>query len=327
MPFKPASTRRATLALAMLSVATLWSAPAAADYPDKPVKLVVPFPPGGSFDGPARLLAQRLSALTGQTFVVDTKAGAGGAVGAAEVSRAAPDGYTLLLSNGAMPVSAALSKKPLFEGLTGFSHVATFGVLPFVMVVNGKAPFNTLQDLVEASRTSPGKYTYASAGVGSASHLSAEMIKEAFAIDWVHVPYRGSGPAMNDLMGGQVTVSVAGLSSAVGLVKAGSLKALGVTSASRSNQLPNVPTIGEAKPGFELETWVGISMPAKTPPQVVSRMAALVEQAMKDPELRAQLAEQGVTPVFEGPAAITSRMAKEIDMYAALGKRAKISMD
>jgi tripartite-type tricarboxylate transporter receptor subunit TctC len=327
MLFTTMSSRRSCLALTLLAAAALWSAPAAAEFPDKPVKLVVPFPPGGSFDGPARLLATRLAALSGQTFVVETKAGAGGAVGAAEVSRAAPDGYTLLLSNGAMPVSVALSKKPLFDGNAGFSHVATFGVLPFVMVVNGKAQFNSLQDLVDASRAAPGKYTYASAGNGSASHLSAEMVKEAFGIDWVHVPYRGSGPAMNDLLGGQVTVSVAGLSSAVGLAKAGSLKALAVTSASRSSQLPNVPTIGEVKPGFELETWVGISMPAKTPAALVNRMAALIEQAMKDPELRAQLTEQGVTPVFEGPATIASRMAKEIDMYAALGKRAKISMD
>lgn len=327
MVFKPTSSRRTCLVLSLFSVMAFWAAPAAADYPEKTVKLVVPFPPGGSFDGPARLLATRLTALSGQTFVVETKAGAGGAVGAAEVSRAAPDGYTILLSNGAMPVSAALSKKSLFEGVTGFSHVATFGVLPFVMVVNGKAPFNTLQEFVTASKAAPGKYTYASAGNGSASHLSAEMIKEAFGIDWVHVPYRGSGPAMTDLMGGQVTVSVAGLSSAVGQVKGGSLKALGVTGAARSPQLPNVPTVAEVKPGFVLETWVGISMPAKTPPQVVNRLAALIEQAMKEPELRSQLAEQGVTPVYEGPAAITDRMAREIDMYSALGKRAKISMD
>ena len=325
--FKSTPSRLTCLALSLFSALAFWAGPAAADYPEKTVKLVVPFPPGGSFDGPARLLAARLTALSGQTFVVETKSGAGGAVGAAEVSRAAPDGYTILLSNGAMPVSAALSRKSLFDGVGGFSHVATFGVLPFIVVVNGNAPFDTLPEFIAASRAAPGKYTYASAGNGSASHLSAEMIKEAFGIDWVHVPYRGSGPAMTDLMGGRVTVSVAGLSSAVGQVKAGSLKALGVTGAARSPQLPNVPTVAEVKPGFVLETWVGISMPAKTPPQLVNRLAALIEQAMKEPQLRAQLAEQGVTPVYEGPAAITDRMAREIDMYSALGKRAKISMD
>lgn len=320
--------KRSFLAMSVALLALSAIGPArAAEYPDKPVKLVVPFPPGGSFDGPARLLATRLTALTGQTFVVDTKAGAGGAVGAAEVSRAAPDGYTILLSNGAMPVSAALSRKPLFEGVTGFSHVATFGVLPFVVVVGGQAPFNTLQDLVTASRAAPNKYNYASAGNGSASHLSAELIKEAFGIEWVHVPYRGSGPAMTDLMGGQVTVSVAGLSSAVGQIKAGQLKALAVTGSSRSSQLPNVPTVAEVKPGFVLETWVGISMPAKTPPQIVNRLASLIEQAMKDPELQAQLVAQGVTPVYEGPAALRDRMAREIEMFSGLGKRAKISME
>jgi tripartite-type tricarboxylate transporter receptor subunit TctC len=327
---QPTAFRRRWLglsALALLASAAGLSTPARAEYPEKPVKLIVPFPPGGSFDGPARLLATRLSTLSGQSFVVETRAGAGGAVGAAEVSRAAPDGYTILLSNGAMPVSVALSKKPLFEGVAGFSHVATFGVLPFVMVVNGKAPWNSLQDFVAASKAAPGKYTYASAGIGSASHLSAELIKEAFGIDWLHVPYKGSGPVMNDLMGGQVTVSVAGLSSAVGQVKAGQLKALAVTGGARSPQLPDVPTVAESKPGFSLETWVGISMPAKTPAPLVNRMASLIDQAMKDPELRAQLVAQGVTPVYEGPAALTARMAREQEMFSALGKRANISMD
>ncbi len=316
-----------SLLLLLFAALTFGSTPAAAEYPEKPVKLVVPFPPGGSFDGPARLLATRLGALSGQSFVVETKAGAGGAVGAAEVSRATPDGYTILLSNGAMSVSAALSKKPLFDGVAGFSHVAVFGTLPFIVVVNGNAPFNTLQEFVSASRAAPGKYTYASAGNGSASHLSGEMIKEAFGIDWVHVPYRGSGPAMTDLMGGQVTVSIPGLSSAVGQVKAGTVKALAVTGTVRSTQLPNVPTLAESKPGFTMETWVGISLPPRTPPQVVNRLAALIEQAMKTPELQAQLTEQGVTPVYEGPAVISARMAREIEAFSALGKRAKISMD
>ena len=316
-----------TLLLLIVMGLMFGSTPAAAEYPERPVKLVMPFPPGGSFDGPARLLATRLTALSGQTFIVETKAGAGGAVGAAEVSRAAPDGYTLLLSNGAMPVSAALSKKPLFDGVAGFSHVATFGTLPFIVVVNGNSPFNTLQEFVSASRAAPGKYNYASAGNGSASHLSGEMIKEAFGIDWIHVPYRGSGPAMTDLMGGQVTVSVPGLSSAVSQVKGGTLKALAITGSTRSSQLPNVPTLAESKPGLTMETWVGISLPPRTPQNIVTRLAALIEQAMKNPELQAQLAEQGVTPVYEGPAAISARMAREIETFSQLGKRTKISMD
>ncbi len=324
---RPFFRRAPGLLCSLFAVFTFGSTPAVAEYPDKPVKLVVPFPPGGSFDAPARLLASRLSALSGQSFVVETKAGAGGAVGAAEVSRAAPDGYTILLSNGAMPVSVALSKKPLFDGVAGFSHVATFGTLPFVVVVNGNAPFNTLQDLVNASRAAPGKYTYASAGNGSASHLSGEMIKEAFGIEWVHVPYRGSGPAVTDVIGGQVSMTIPGLSSAVSHVKAGTLKALAVTGAARSSQLPNVPTLAESKPGLAMETWVGISLPPRTPPQIVSRLASLIEQAMKIPELQAQLTEMGVTPVYEGPEVISARMAREIDTFSALGKRAKISMD
>ena len=319
--------RRSLLLLSLLSALTLWSAQAAADYPEKSVRFVVPFPPGGSFDGPARLLATRLSVLSGKSFVVETRAGVGGALGAAEVSRAAPDGYTILLSNGAMPVSYALSKKPLFEAVDGFSHVATFGVLPFAVVVNGKAPFENLQELIAASKVAPGKYNYASAGNGSASHLSAELVKEAFGLDWVHVPYRGSGPAMTDLMAGQVTMSVPGLSSTVTQVKAGALKALAVTGAKRSPQLPNVPTLAEIKPGFILETWVGISAPPKTPPQIIAKLSSLIEQAMKDPELQAQLFAQGVTPVYERPSEITARMSKEVEMFTALIKRVNISMD
>ena len=319
--------RRHFLVLSLLSGLAFWSAQAAADYPEKAVRLVVPFPPGGSFDGPARLLATRLSVLSGKPFVVDTRAGAGGALGAAEVSRAAPDGYTVLLSNGAMSVSSALSKKPLFEAVEGFSHIATFGVLPFAVVVNGKAPFDNLQDLISASKAAPGKYNYASAGNGSASHLSAELVKEAFGIDWVHVPYRGSGPAMSDLMAGQVTMSVPGLSSTVSQVKSGALKALAVTGATRSPQLPNVPTLSEMKPGLVLETWVGISAPPKTPPHIIAKLASLIEQAMKDPELQAQLFAQGVTPVYEKPSEITARMVREVGMFTALGKRTQISMD
>lgn len=319
--------RRHFLVLSLLSGLAFWSAQAAADYPEKAVRLVVPFPPGGSFDGPARLLATRLSVLSGKPFVVDTRAGAGGALGAAEVSRAAPDGYTVLLSNGAMSVSSALSKKPLFEAVEGFSHIATFGVLPFAVVVNGKAPFDNLQDLISATKAAPGKYNYASAGNGSASHLSAELVKEAFGIDWVHVPYRGSGPAMSDLMAGQVTMSVPGLSSTVSQVKSGALKALAVTGATRSPQLPNVPTLSEMKPGLVLETWVGISAPPKTPPHIIAKLASLIEQAMKDPELQAQLFAQGVTPVYEKPSEITARMIKEVGMFTALGKRTQISMD
>jgi len=300
---------------------------AAAEYPDKAVKFVVPFPPGGSFDGPARLLTARLTKLSGQPFVVETRSGAGGAVGAAEVSRAVPDGYTALLSNGAMPVSAALTKKPLFDAVTGFTHVATFGVLPFVVVVNPKLPFNTLQEFIEASRKEPGKYNYASAGNGSAAHLGAEQIKQAFGINWVHVPYRGTGPALTDLLAGQVNVTVVGLSSAIGHIKAGTLKALAVTSATRLAQLPNVPTVAEIKPNFTIETWIGVAMPPKAPADAVNRMAALVEQAMKDNDLRAQLRDLAVEPVFEGPAAAKARMARDVVTFTELGKGTSISLD
>jgi tripartite-type tricarboxylate transporter receptor subunit TctC len=153
------------------------------------------------------------------------------------------------------------------------------------------------------------------------------MIKEAFGLDWVHVPYRGSGPALTDVIGGQVTLTVPGLSTVVSQVKAGTVKGLAVTGVARSSQLPNVPTLAETKPGLAMETWVGISLPPRTPPEIVNRLAALIEQAMKTTELQAQLKDMGVTPVYEGPAAISARMAREIEAFSTLGKRAKISMD
>jgi len=304
-----------------------FSAAASAQYPEKPVRFVIPFPPGGSFDGPARLLAARLAVNSGQPFVVETRAGAGGAVGAAEVSRAAPDGYTVLLSNGAMPVSSSLTKKPLFDSVNDFTHVATFGVLPFVVLVNPKLPFNTLKDFVDASRKEPRKYTFASAGIGSAAHLAGEQVKQAFDIDWVHVPYRGTGPAINDLLAGQVNVAVVGLSSAISHVQAGTLKALAVTSTKRLPALPNVPAVAELKPDFRIETWIGIAMPPNAPPAAVARMAALVEQSMQEKDLRDRLSALTVEPVFEGPAASKARMASDVAAFTALGKRTNIMLD
>ena len=318
---------RCLISSILLLAGTLLATHAQAQYPERPIRIVVPFVAGGVSDNVGRQLAQKITEQTSKILIVENRAGAGGRIGYEFGAKAAPDGYTVLLSNGAMPVSSALSKKPLFEAVEGFSHVATFGVLPFALVVNGKAPYDTLQDLIAASKAARGKYNYASAGNGSASHLSAELVKEAFGIDWVHVPYRGSGPAMSDLMAGQVTMSVPGLSSVVTQVKAGALKALAVTGATRSPQLPNVPTLAETKPGLVLETWVGISAPPKTPPQIIAKLASFIEQAMKDPELQAQLLSQGVTPVYERPSEITARMVKEVEMFTALGKRTNISMD
>ena len=300
--------------LTLLAVATV-----AAEFPGRAVKTIVPFPPGGSSDGPARVFLAGLAKHAGQAFYVDNRAGAGGALGALEVLRAAPDGYTLLISTGTLSVISALSKNPAFDAERDFSHVAAFATMPLVVVVNkDRVPFKTLDEFISASKSTPGKYLYASGGIGSTAQLGAELIKQAFRVDWQHVPYRGTGPALNDLIGGQVDVSVVGLSSVLGHIESGALRALAVTSRSRAPQLPEVPTVAESSPGFELEFWLGISLPAKAPRAVVERLDQLVQSAAADPDVRSKLQRAGVEPAYTNGAALRQRIADEVRIYSKL---------
>ena len=296
-------------------------------FPSRPIRIIVPSTAGGAADLLARLLAQHMATSLGQPVIVDNRPGAGNIIGTDAVAKASPDGHTLLLAINNHAINASLYKKLPYDPIKDFAAVSLLASTPHMLLVHPSLGIKSVTDFIALARAQPGKLNYASAGNGSASHLSAELVKEAFGIDWVHVPYRGSGPAMTDLMAGQVTMSVPGLSSTVSQVKSGALKALAVTGATRSPQLPNVPTLSEMKPGLVLETWVGISAPPKTPPQIIAKLASLIEQAMKDPELQAQLFAQGVTPVYEKPSEITARMVREVGMFTALGKRTQISMD
>ncbi|QRF63212.1 tripartite tricarboxylate transporter substrate binding protein [Variovorax paradoxus] len=316
------------LVAAGLGLLALCGPALAADYPERPVKLILPYPPGGSFDGPTRILAERLGRATGQPFVVENRGGVGGTLGAMEVRRATPDGYTVLVSSGALPIASALAKKPPFDAAKDFRHVATFASVPLVVVVNPKrVPYGSFKAFMEASKASPGKFAYASAGNGSPAQLGAELIKEAFGVDWMHVPYRGTGPALADLIGGQVDVSVVGLSSAIGQIKSGALKALAVTTRARVPQLPDVPALAEPSPGFEFETWLGLSMPAGTPADVVRRLGETVEKVMKEQELQSRLSDAAVTPLFKNAAATEEAISKEMEVYSRLGQRTHISID
>ncbi len=298
------------------------------EYPERSVRVVVPYPPGGSFDGPSRLIAAKLATIAGKNFVVENRGGAGGNIAAIEVQRAPADGYTVLISSGALSISSSLAKKAPFDAAKDFTHIATFATLPVVLVANAKnMPYQSLPDLIAASKAAPGKFTYASAGSGSAGHLATEMIKEAFGVDWVHIPYKGTGPALNDLLGGQVDLSVIGLSSAVPQLRGGKLSMFGVTSSTPVSQLPRVPTIAEYKTGFEFEMWLGFAMPRSTPPQIVSRFTLLVEQALKDPELLTQLAQAGVKPSFSTGQETVSRVLKETETFGRLGRRLKIDLE
>lgn len=320
--------RAIVLIAATLAIINSHAAEPATDYPNRPIRFVVPYPPGGSTDGPARLLAAKLSKLAGVPVVVENRGGAGGSIGAAEVARAAPDGYTLLMSSTALPIAAALTKTATYNAVKDFSEIATFAVVPLVLIANPqRVQFKSLPELVAASKADPGKYSYASAGVGSPGHVAAELVKQAFGVNWLHVPYKGTGPALQDVIGGQVDVSVVGLSSVVGHIASGAVKPLATTGKSRLPSLPNVPAVSESTPGFEFDMWLGIAVPSKTSAAVVSKLGRLVEAAVKDAETQAQLAEAGVRPSFQDSANTNARVLREVNQFTELRKRAGIPME
>lgn len=320
--------RALVLIAAALAVVNAHAADSAADYPNRLIRLVVPYPPGGSTDGPVRLLAAKLSKLAGVPVIVDNRGGAGGSIGAAEVANATPDGYTLLMSSTALPIAAALTKTTSYDALKDFSEIATFAVVPLVLIANPqRVQFNSLPELVAASKADPGKYTYASAGVGSPGHVAAELIKQAFSVNWLHIPHKGTGPALQNVMGGQVELSVVGFSSVVGLIGSGAVKPLAITGNSRLPQLPDVPAVNEFTPGFEFDMWLGIAAPSKTPVAVVSKLGRLIEMSLKDAETQAQLAKAGVLPSYQDSANTNARVLREVNQFTDLRKRTGLSMN
>lgn len=294
----------------------------------RPIRLIVPYPPGGSFDGPARLLATQISKLAGQSVIVENRGGASGAIGAAEVARALPDGHTLLLSSSALAVSSALSKGSRVDAVKDFRHTAIFAAVPVVIVANPqRVPFATWSDFINASKAAPAKYSYGSAGTGSPGHLGAELLKQTFGVDWLHVPYKGTGPAIQDVMAGQIDFSIAGLSAVLPHIRAGTLKPLAVTDKARLAQLPQVPAISELVKGFEYSIWLGISAPANTPAATVAQLDRYVQTTIADPDFQKRLFEAGVKPEYAGSSATTARVLQEVNDFTNIGRRTGISLD
>lgn len=300
----------------------------AQDFPNRPVRMIVPFPAGGTLDGPARLLASAMSRLSGHQFIVENKTGAGGTIASGDVARSPADGYTLLVSSSALPISQVVYSKVPFDALDGFRHVAMFATLPTVIAVNpDKVAARSLAELVMHAKSNPGKLTYASPGTGTGAHFAAELLKDHFGLFIVHVPYRGAAPAVTDAIGGQVDMVVAGQSSLLQHVAAGKLRALAVSSASRVSQMPDVPTVSETKQGYESLTWIGVSAPAKTPDLVAARLAALVREALNDPSTRKGLADAGVTPAFLDERKSTEHIANELRRFGAVARKSGIRAD
>ena len=304
-----------TLALCcLLAVSTLVQAQS---YPSRPVRLVVPLSPGGFADTPTRMLAPRLSEQLGRQFFVENKPGAGGTIGADFVAKSAPDGYTLLVTGTPHVISAHLYKKLPYDALRDFTHIALIASGPYALVVNPqKLPVSSVKELITAARAQPGKIDFASSGNGSAQHLVGALFNSMAGIDLNHVPYKGSGPAMQDLIAGQVGVSFAGVPNVLGHVRSGRLRALGVTTATRWSELPDVPTLAEAGvPSYEATLWLNVSGPAGMPADIVQRLNNEIAKALKDPEVQNNFRSGGVDAVWMGPQELNAFMRAEYEKW------------
>ena len=281
-----------TLAALVLAFAAVT---AQAAYPDRPIKLIVPFAPGGSADLVGRLLAQQLGESLGQPVVVENKGGASGMLGNEYVAKSAPDGYTLTVGTlGPFAVNQTLYEHVPYDNIRDFAPITLTGIASHVLVANPKVPVHTVTELIALAKAKPGQLTFASSGTGNATHLTFELFKATAGIDIVHVPYKGGGPAMADLVGGQVAFSFASMPSALPYVQAGRLRAIAVGGATRSPLFPGVPTVAESGlPGFVSEDWQGILAPAKTPATVVEKLNADLVRTLHTPEMTAKLAGAG----------------------------------
>jgi tripartite-type tricarboxylate transporter receptor subunit TctC len=289
------------LTASALALAALWVSPTAAlaqqDYPAKPVKWIVPYPPAGTTDVLARILAQWLTEKMGQPFVVENRPGAGNNIGTEAVIKSPPDGYTMLLVNPANGINATLYKNLNFNFIRDIAPVAGLVRTPNVMEVTNSLPVKTVKEFIDYCKANPGKINMASSGSGTSVHLSGELFKFMTGCDMVHVPYKGAGPALVDLIGGQVHVLFDNLPSSIGHIRSGKLRALGVTSEGREPSLPGVPTVGETVPGYEATAWFGIGMPKGTPREIINKVNAEVNRALADPKMRERLAELGGRPI------------------------------
>jgi tripartite-type tricarboxylate transporter receptor subunit TctC len=288
----------------------------AQSYPNRPVRVIVPLSPGGFADVPTRIMTPRLSTALGQQVIVENKPGAGGTIGTDFVAKSKPDGYTLLASGTPHVIAPWLYKSVPYDTLKDFAPIMQFASGPYVLVVNPQLPVNSVQELIAAAKAQPGKIDYASSGNGSAQHLVAELFNSAAGVQLNHVPYKGSGPAMQDLLSGQVKVSFAGVPNVISHVKAGKLRALGVTTLTRAPDMPEVPTIAEAGvPGYEATLWLGLLAPAGTPPEIVQRIYAETVKALKDPELQPAFRAAGVEAAVLGPKEFGEFMRAEYEKW------------
>jgi tripartite-type tricarboxylate transporter receptor subunit TctC len=311
--------------LALLALVT--STALAQSFPQKPVRWIVPFPPGGATDIIARLVGQKMSEAWAQPVVIENRAGAAGAIGSEAVARAAPDGYTILMgTTSTHAVGPAVNPKLPYNHLTDFAPVTLVATFPNVLVAHPSTAAS-LRELIALLKANPGKYNFGSSGAGSSTHLAGELFKQMTATDINHIPYKGTGPLLNDLMAGHVAFAFDQITAVMSGVQAGKLRALGVASAERSAALPDVPAISELLPGYEATAWVGIFAPAKTPADVVARLQGETRRIVQLPDIAQRLRELGATALASPPAEFAEFVRRDTDKWRRLVATAKIQIE
>jgi len=315
--------------LALLASAFVFASCGAsfAQYPERPIRLVLPFPPGGAVDLVTRLVGERMAADLGKPFVYENKAGAGGIVATETVVKAEPDGYTLLITTPNHTINAALNPKLPYNTERDLAPISIFAEVPELLVSHPAAPFETFAGFVDYAKKNPGKLNYSSAGVGTLPHITMELLLKGTGISVAHVPYRGAAPAMTDLLAGVVQLKMDTYATANQYVAAGTLRALAYAARERSPLLPNVPTVAESGlPGYEGVLWIGMLAPAATPQPIIERIASAVARAVRSPELIERLHHDGVDPVGNTPEAFRALIAREIPQWREVGQTAKITL-
>jgi len=323
------TTIRAILAATFASLAMATSGLALAQgWPSRPIRYIVPFPPAGATDITARITADRITGPLGQPVIVENRPGAAGNVGTAMVAKAAPDGYTILQLTVAQSISQTLYTKLDYNLERDLEPVALIAMVPNVMEVNPSVPAHTVQEFIALAKSKPGQIFFASSGSGTSIHMSAEMFKMMTGVDIIHVPYKGSGPALTDLVGGQVSVMWDNLPSSISFIKSGKLRALAVTSATRFPELPDVPTMQEAGvPGFEATAWFGIVAPKGTPKEIITRINSEVNRALETPEVKEKMLRQGAVATPRTPEQFGEFIRNEVAKWAKVVKASGAKVD
>ena len=322
-------TTRRTLLCAIIAVGCASGLASAQTYPMKPIRIVVGFAPGGPADVMARLIGQRMSAILGQSIVVDNRPGAGGTIGARAVSESDPDGYTLLLGNtSTLIISPLIYKQVNYDPVKGFAPVATLGTTSNLMIVNPALPATSVQELIALARKSPGKLNYSSAGIGTPPHLIGEMFKQRLALDIVHVPYKGGGPSVQAVVAGETQFSFENPAPSLPLVQAGNVRALAVTSEARTSQMPDLPTMIEAGvPDFTSVSFTAVVAPGGTPSAIVNRLNAAINESLKSPDVAGTLTKLSVDAKISSPEEFAAFLTKERAKWTTVIKTAGIQVE